>query len=149
MSLLPRWYHRLPFGKGGNKNWVNKWLDEMDQALELATSHPTGLTISSDDEHLYVEAHVPGLTSKDVNVSLDEDNVLWIKGEKEEEERDKKREFFRKAVNSFSYCIPLGEEINIDSSVNSWMKDGVIHLKFEKRREKQKRSKKIEIQQEN
>ena len=49
----------------------------------------SGLSVYEDDKTVYVEASVPGVDPKDVEVTYDK-GVLWVKGESKEEEKEKK-----------------------------------------------------------
>lgn len=152
MSLIPRWYPKFPspwkkgFGEGLFD--INKFFENLEEEFGLAMTHPSGLSVSSDDKNIYVEAHVPGLTAKDVEVSLDSEGVLWIKGEKKEEEKDKVKRYYRKASHTFSYCLPLWEEVDQKVEPEATCKDGIMKLTFAKKKEKRIESKKIKVKEE-
>lgn len=141
MSLIPRWYNRIPslFGK-------RSALELEDEFAALA-SYPTGLTVSSDDKHVFIEAAVPGLTAKEVEVSIDADNCLWIKGNKKEEVKNKAKHFYRKATTNFSYCVPLWEEID-SSEPQATCKNGVMRITFAKKEGSKVEAKKISVKEE-
>lgn len=103
--------------------------DDSDMILNSSTQG--GLTIYEDDKKIYVEAAVPGLESKDIEVTV-QDDYLWIKGETKEEESDKKKKYYRKATSSFSYRIAIPG--NVDSSVEpeASCKNGVMTVSFVK-----------------
>lgn len=147
MSLIPRWYNRLPSPfkrKGGSFN-IGKFFEDFEEDVNALATHPTGLSVSSDDKNIYVEADVPGLTAKDIEVSIDNEGLLWIKGEKKEEDRSKK--YYRKATHSFSYCIPLWDEVDEKIEPQATCKDGVMLITFVKKKEKQVEAKKIEVKE--
>lgn len=140
MSLLPRWFNRLPSPSRGWKGDLSKIFAEEEKDWFGIQ----GLSVYSDDNSVTIEADVPGLTSKDVDVSLDQDGVLWIKGERKFEEK-KDKNYYRKSQQSFSYCLPLGDEIDFSEEPKAACKDGVMKITFAKRKEKQKESKKIPV----
>ena len=148
MSLIPRWKSRFPTPRSSDLFNLGKFFEEMEGELEPFSSHPSGLSVSSDDQKIYVEAAVPGLTAKDVDVSVDNNNVLWIKGEKKEEEKDKKRKFYRQSQTAFSYCIPLWEEIDTSAEPEAICKDGLMKIIFQKKKDKQIEAKKIKVKEE-
>jgi HSP20 family protein len=49
------------------------------------------MSVSEDKNHVYIEAHLPGLKTDDIELSF-ERGVLWIKGEKKEEVLSKSNE---------------------------------------------------------
>ncbi len=152
MSLVPRWHQRFPnlFNRKGSEEFSNlgQFLQQIEEEFgSLATPHTTGLGISSDEKNVYIEAQVPGLNASDVDVSMDSEGVLWVKGEKVEEEK-KERQYYKKAQTSFSYCIPLGEEVDISQEPQATFKNGVMRITFPKKKEKQVEAKKIKIKEE-
>lgn len=74
-DLVPSMFWRFP-------RWPSVWDDEEDW---LAESGPSGLTVSEDEKNVYIEAAVPGLEPKDIEVNFHK-GFLWIKGEAKEED---------------------------------------------------------------
>lgn len=146
MSLVPRWFSRFPkpSRRAGDLFNLSTVFDELENEM---AGVPSGLSVSSDEKNIFIEAHVPGLSSKDVEVSIDNDNVLWIKGEKKEETENKMKKFYRRSQSSFSYCIPLWEEIDDSIEPEAVCKDGIMRITFSKKKEKQTESKKIKIKE--
>ena len=114
-----------------------------DDFWEYDTSAPTGLSLSEDNSHVYIEAHLPGLKIEDIEVTF-EKGVLWIRGEKKEEEEDKKKKYYRKASNSFSYRVQLPDLVDDQKEPEATYKDGVMRVSFFKSQGGQ--PKKINIQ---
>ncbi len=141
MSLVPRWFSNFPKTSRRAADLFN--LSKVFEDLETAV--PSGLSVSSDEKNIYVEAHVPGLSSKEVDVSIDDDNVLWIKGDKKEEVEDKEKKFYRRSQSSFSYCIPLWEEIDDSVEPHATCKNGVMKVTFKKKQPAKKEGKKIQV----
>lgn len=151
MSLLPRWFNRLPSPFQSKKGDLafGKFFSDLDENFDLFSTRPSGLSIYSDDQTLTIEADVPGLSAKEVDVSIDEDGILWIKGERKTIENDKEKNYYRKAQQSYAYCIPLSEEIDISSEPKANYKDGVMKIIFNKKKQKHKEAKKIQVEDEN
>jgi HSP20 family protein len=141
MSLVPRWKSLFPSPRRSDLFGLGKFFEDVE-------GESSGLSVSSDDQHVYVEAAVPGLTAKDVEVSIDNNNVLWIKGQKKTEETDKQKKFYRQSQSAFSYCVPLWEEIDISFEPEAVCKDGLMKVIFRKKEEKQGEAKKIKIKEE-
>ena len=89
----------------------------------------SGLSVSEDDKNVYVEAAVPGVDPKDVEVTY-EKGVLWVKAESKEEEKGKK--FYRKATKSFSYRMTVPGDVGLEAEPEAIQKNGVIKLTFTK-----------------
>lgn len=108
-------------------------------------SSPSGLSVSEDDEHIYIEAAMPGIKSDEIEMIFDK-GVLWMKGEKREESEDKKRKFYRKAMRSFSYRVAVPGDIDETKEPHATCKNGVLKIAFQKAK-KGSTSKKIPIKE--
>ncbi|MBS0616469.1 MAG: Hsp20/alpha crystallin family protein [Verrucomicrobia bacterium] len=105
-------------------------------------SPSSGLSVSEDEQNVYVEAAVPGLKPEEIEVSYDQ-GILWIKGEKKEQTEDKSKKFYRKAMTSFSYRIAVPGNVDESKPLEATCKNGIIRIVFPKA--KQAPSKKIPI----
>jgi len=92
-----------------------------------------------------VTAEIPGMTQKDINVSL-EQNVLTLEGEKKSEHEDKGKGYWRSEISygRFYRAIPLNDEID-EGKVEASYRDGVLKVTLGKIEGKERKSKKIEI----
>src|SRR3972149_974843 len=104
-------------------------LEEMDEDLLLSTTTISGLSISEDDKSVYVEAAVPGIDPKNVDVTFNK-GILTITGERTEEE--KKKKYYRKASSSFSYRVLVPGEIDTNKEPKAEAKNGVMVVTFTK-----------------
>ena len=107
--------------------------DFWDEDEEWLTTPSTqsGLSIYEDDKKVYVEAAVPGIDPKDVDITF-QDGYLWIRGETKEEEEDKKKKFYRKATRSFSYRVAVPGDIDTNKEPEATYKRGVMQVAFTK-----------------
>src|SRR3989338_7108827 len=96
-------------------------LEELDEELLPSTTTISGLSISEDDKNVYVEAAVPGIDPKNVDVTFNK-GILTISGQKEEEE--KKKKFYRRASSAFSYRILVPGEIDPNKEPKAEAKNG-------------------------
>jgi len=94
-------------------------------------SAQTNLSVYEDDKNVYVEAAVPGVDPKDIEMTFQDDN-LWIKGETKEEEKDKKRKYYRKASRSFSYRVIVPGNIDTSKEPEATYKNGMMTVVFAK-----------------
>ncbi len=111
---------------------LNDLGEDVEGFLQEGASDPTGLSLSEDDNKIYVEAHLPGIQSEEIDMTY-EKGVLWIKAEKKEETEDKKKKFYRKAVRSFSYQVAVPGDIDETRQPEATCKNGILKVVFEKK----------------
>lgn len=101
-----------------------------DEDWDVTANSGGGLEISEDQKNVYVQAALPGVDPKDVEITFDK-GVLWVKGEVKEEEKGGKK-FYRKSHSQFSYRVAVPGEIdqNVDPKAES--KHGVMTVTFAK-----------------
>ncbi|MBS4168160.1 Hsp20/alpha crystallin family protein [Parachlamydia sp. AcF125] len=107
---------------------------DLEQLVEqlVPESSEQGLTIYEDkNNRIVVEAAMPGLTPEEIEVHLDK-GVLWIKGQKKEEESDKDKKFHRRSVRSFFYSVVLPEQIDDKQEPQTSYKEGILQITFQK-----------------
>lgn len=121
--------------------WPFRDIDEEDW-LSLPQSSKSGLSISEDKDHVYVEADVPGIEPEKIDVTYKK-GVLTIKGVKEEKEEDKNKKFYRHAKQDFFYQVMVPGNIDESAEPVSSYKNGTVTIKFPKRLEEE--PKKIEV----
>jgi len=105
------------------------FFDENEEEWDLVPQETSNLSISEDKNSIYVEAALPGLSQEDIEVTFD-NNLLWIKGEKKEEKKDKK--FYKKAISSFSYRVAVPGEVDEKKEIEASYKNGVMRVTFPK-----------------
>lgn len=88
-----------------------------------------------DDNHVYVEAELPGLSQKDVEVTV-EGGVLTIRGEKKAEQKREGRDYYLQERRSgrFARSFRLPAAVN-ESNVSATLKDGLLTITLDKREE--------------
>ncbi|MBI1366795.1 MAG: Hsp20 family protein [Alphaproteobacteria bacterium] len=104
------------------------------------------LDLRETDESYEIEAELPGVSEKDIDVEVN-DNILTIRGEKRTERDESGKKGYRlveRSYGSFARSIPLPTEIDPDH-VDAVFKDGVLKLTLAKPPESVRRSKRIEI----
>ena len=104
-------------------------LFEQEDGLLPSTTSISGLSVSEDEKNVYIEAAVPGIDPKNVEVTFSK-GLLWIKAQKEEEEKTKK--YYRKATNSFSYHLTVPGEIDPNKEPEAVVKNGLATITFAK-----------------
>ncbi len=91
----------------------------------------SGLSVSEDENHVYVEAALPGLKPDEIEMTFDK-GILWIKAEKKEERHDGTKKYYRKAASSFSYRVAIPGTVDENRHPEAVFKDGMITVTFEK-----------------
>jgi HSP20 family protein len=141
--------------KRGNEPWFSLQ-DEIkdlfsrfsDEWPDLAPMNQKGfvphIDVKDDGDKFLVTAEVPGLTEKDINLTLDQ-NVLTLEGEKKSEYKDEKEGYYKSEISygHFYRQIPLNENVDEDK-VEASYRDGVLKINLPKRPGSQK-NKKISI----
>lgn len=100
--------------------------------------------ISEDEKHLYIQAELPGVRKEDVKVTVNNDNVFFIKGEKKRpfvEQKDAKdgevqqeeRTYIKaeRSYGEFTRSFVLPENINKDS-IQAKFENGVLFVTLAK-----------------
>lgn len=106
-------------------------LEEEDEEWMENFSEPSGLSVSEDETHVYIEAAVPGLKPEEIEMTFDK-GILWIKGEKKEDTEDKNKKFYRKALHAFSYRIAVPGNIDEAKHPEALCKNGILQVTFSK-----------------
>jgi HSP20 family protein len=83
--------------------------------------------IYEEKDQLHVELPVPGLTLKDIDVTM-KNGVLIVKGEAKEEEKDKKRKYYRSSSRSYSYSLSLPTQIDEKQEPHASYEHGILNI---------------------
>lgn len=142
-GLVPRSLFNSPYFR--LTNFPNVWNDLENELETLSFSDPTGISLyeDKDGKNVVVEAALPGLKIDDIEVSLEDNGTLLIKGEKKTEEEDKTKKHYRKATSSFFYRISLPTQVDQNQEPKATYTDGVMKISFQKT--KQNQLKKISV----
>ncbi len=139
--------------------WLRSFRDEIDRLFEDFFRAPTlfGRTwgeerpflppvdVRETDSDILVEAELPGVDPKQVEVSL-EGNTLRLRGERKHEHEEKTKNVHRveRYFGEFERHIPLPEGINPDD-VEASYKDGVLTIRIGKREEVKPKSIEVKV----
>lgn len=119
-------------------SFPNLW-EEMEDKMSqwMGRSGESGVTVSEDNQNVYVEAQLPGLKTDDLDISFHQ-NTVWIKGEKKEEEEDKDKKFYRRAKSAYFYQVDLPTQVEENTEQANY-KDGILTITFKKTQQSQTR----------
>lgn len=124
-----------------------KKLDEMSSIFEKANNeeniYSVRSDISEDEKMLYITLELPGVSKEDINISMDKDRTLTIKGEKKRSEEFANRNIIRNESihGKFSRSFILSNDLD-DSNINAKFENGILNISIPK---KQKEEKEIKI----
>jgi HSP20 family protein len=91
------------------------------------------LEVGETKDTVIVEAAMPGMNSKDLDISLNGD-LLTIRGEKKEERKTKNGDCYcsERAYGKFSRSVRLPANVKHDSKIKASYKDGVLTIEIPK-----------------
>ena len=97
------------------------------------------IDVSESDNDFVVKAEVPGVDAKDVDISIDNNNLI-ISGEKKQEQEEKDRNYYRleRSYGSFRRSFALPADVDVER-IKASSKDGVISIVIPKSGEKKSR----------
>ena len=120
-DLMQREFDRL-------LDWPMSWRGNGGQ---VTAAYP--VDIREDDNHVYVEAELPGFKKEEINVTM-EQGILTIHAQRQQEERKGEEHLterrFTRVSRSFRLPTPVDEN-NIDAH----LEEGVLTLTLPKREE--------------
>ena len=140
---MDRLFDRFGFGAPGFRR-----LFDVEPVTRFETSFGIAVPavdVTEDDKSYKIAAELPGMSEKDIDVTMTGD-VIVIKGEKrqEREEKDKNRYLSERAYGSFQRSFEVPEGVDRDKIAAEFSK-GVLTLTLPKTGEAQKQQKKIEV----
>lgn len=113
-------------------------------AGEKAAFQPR-LDVAETEKEITVCAELPGMSDKDIEVTLDH-GVLTIKGEKSQEKEDKQKHYHyvERQYGAFYRRIPLPVEIE-QNKIEANFKNGILNISLPKKESTITEGKRIEI----
>jgi len=108
------------------------------------------IDIYEDEKNLYLQAELAGVKKEDVKVSINDENVLIIKGEKKRELKSENKEdercFLRveRAFGEFTRSFMLPENIDKDS-ISAKYDSGVLEITLAKKEPEKPKEVEIKI----
>jgi HSP20 family protein len=101
--------------------------------------------VIEDTKAFHVSIELPGMTDKDVAVSLT-DRLLTIRGEKKEEKEQKDKDVYRseRRYGSFRRAFELPSDVDA-SKIEASFKNGVLTIDLPKTKEAQDKVKQIQV----
>lgn len=91
--------------------------------------------VAEDEKNIYIHAELPGMSKADVQVTVSDERILTIKGEKKQESKtkDDEKNYVRieRSYGSFTRSFSLPDNVNAES-INAAFDNGVLNLTLPK-----------------
>jgi len=106
-------------------DYFNQSFPYLDTGFFGKGSYPK-VDVIDEEKQIIINAEVPGLAKDQVSVELNE-GILSIKGEKKEENEEKKKNYVHKELKHSSFCrsFLVGDNVNKDA-VDAKFENGVL-----------------------
>ena len=129
----------------GFEDLINRFFGNERLLPDFGRTFTPAIDMTDTDEAFVMEAEIPGIDPKDLDISLTGD-VLTIKGEKKEEKEDKKKGVHRveRTFGNFSRSFQLPCEVQEDK-IEAKFENGVVKLTLPKAEAAKKKSINIEV----
>lgn len=153
-DMIP-WRNRNAVSRRGSRDpffslhdQINRLFDDFAHGIDLPAGGERSfgwpsIELKEDDKRYCVEAELPGLEEKDIEVLLT-DNVLTIRGEKRIEKDDAKQQYSERFFGRFERQIPFGTEVDADA-VKARFKNGVLRVEIPKSAQAKERARRITV----
>lgn len=137
------------------RNEIDRLFDDFGRPVRSAFNFGPGamapapapaLDMVEEDKSYRLTAELPGLTEKDINVSV-ADGALRIWGEKKEEQERKEEGYLlsERRYGAFERQLPLPRDVKPDG-IKAQFKDGVLTVTLAKDEQSPSRARKIAIE---
>jgi len=103
--------------------------------------------VAEDDKQVTFHAELPGMGKEDVKVTINDDNVLIISGEKKREEKTEQKNYMRveRSYGSFTRSFLLPENLATEN-VDAKFENGVLNIAIPKKEPAKPKQQEITIQ---
>jgi len=119
------------FGDSGNPGetfFDRIWEETTGRQAEAAGPYP--VNVDEDDQHVYVEAELPGFTREDVDLSL-QSGVLLLHGERKIATSERTSHLSERRFTKVDRRIVLPAAVD-EETVDAHFQDGVLFVTFKK-----------------
>ncbi len=118
---------------------------EKGMTIETGGFNPR-IDILEEENNIIVHAEIPGIDKTDIKISMNEDRMLTIKGEKKRREKEEGKQFIRseRSFGSFSRSFILPENID-PSKIAAKFNNGVVEITIPKKEPEQPKEYEINL----
>jgi HSP20 family protein len=120
---------------------MNSFVSEFDKGINVEYGNfLPKIDISEDENAIYIQAELAGMKKEDVKVSVNDDNLISIKGKKakefkeEKEGEDNKLVYLRmeRSFGEFTRSFQLPDNVDKDS-ISAKYEDGILNISLKKK----------------
>jgi HSP20 family protein len=121
------------------------WLNPFRRTEEWTGSYLPPVNIRENDGQVIAEVELPGMSEKEIDITVTRD-TLRISGEKKQQEETKKENYYcmESSYGSFDRLVDLPSEVD-EEKTEAEFKNGVLTVKMPKSQEAKTKSKKIPV----
>jgi HSP20 family protein len=144
LNLVPRHTRELDRFRGEMDRLFRRFFDLWPSEVGPGEGEWMPLVdVSETGKEVLVNAEIPGMEPKDIDISLS-GNLLTLKGERKHEEEKKGESFHRieRSYGAFTRTVELPADVD-STKVDATYKDGVLKIRMP--RTKEESVKKIEV----
>ncbi len=128
---------------------MNQFMNEFDRDTRTFDNSRVFLpkvNIREDKENIYVDAEIPGVKKDDIKLTLNQDNILEIRGERKAEEKKEGENYIRyeSSYGEFTRSFMLPDAADSEQ-ISAEYKDGMLRLSIGKKEEVKPKEKEIAI----
>lgn len=120
----------------------------MGNLIENPVAKPFSLRIdvAEDHDNVYLHAELPGMDKNDVSITVSNDRVLTIKGERKNEFKEEGKSFLRmeRSYGSFERTLTLPANVKSDA-ISAQFTNGLLHVTLPKTEESKPKNIEIEV----
>lgn len=113
---------------------MNKMLKNFDDTNTRGGFTPS-VDVAEDEKNIYIHVELPGIPKENVQVTVSEDRILTIRGEKKQEEKteDKQKNYVRveRSYGNFTRSFSLPDNISAEA-IGAAFDNGVLNLTLPK-----------------
>lgn len=147
MPLIP-YRHMEDLDKWFDEEWpdiwerAGRWLPRISRGLFVRAPK---VNISEDNGNVVVEAELPGVDPKDIDVEVKE-NMVKVEAKVEEKKEEKKKGYYRQEMSSGYYkrIIPLPVDV-VESKADASYENGVLKIVIPKVKSTKEAEKKVKV----
>ena len=111
---------------------VDQWLTETLRTVSGPAGWAPACNTYEDEQGFWVEAAVPGMERKDIDIVI-EDGVLTVKGERKDEHGESNKAYFTREIGWGTFSRSFRLPTNVDpNKVSASYKEGVLTLALPK-----------------
>ena len=126
-----------------SSDWMDRFFDDFFEESSNGHFHPT-MEVSETKKDIVVKAEIPGIDSKDIDLSIDH-GVLTISGEKKEEKEEEDENCYLKETSYGSFRRSVKLPVDVDEEkIKADFKDGTLKVRLPKAEGKDKKVIKVE-----